>query len=137
MAIASPIIRADSSRYRSLPANGPNVLTYATNRELKNKLDRPLLLAARGGTDADTRGVLHIPKLLHSGGGDDAPNALPNLLAYLRDQGMMRVRVENRLVSADDPACTITPCCSCTAAAVFASRPRSGSRLPLTCSAVE
>ena len=83
---------------------GANVLTYATNRELKNKLDKPLLLAARGGTDADTRGVLHIPKLLHSGGGDDAPNALPNLLAYLRDQGMMRVSVENRLVSAEDPA---------------------------------
>lgn len=83
---------------------GANVLTYATNRELKNKLDKPLLLAGRGGPDTAMRGVLHIPKLLHSGGGDDAPNALPNLLAFLGEQGVMRISVENRLIAPEDPA---------------------------------
>jgi len=83
---------------------GANVLTYATNRELKNKLDKPLLLPERGGQEMAGRGVLHIPKLLHSGGGDDAPNAVPNLLTYLAHQGLMRVSVENRLLSAEDPS---------------------------------
>ena len=44
-----------------------------------------------------TRGTLHIPKLLHSGGGDDAPNALPNLLAYLESQNLLNGFVNDTL----------------------------------------
>ena len=82
---------------------GENVVTYATNRELKNKLDRPLVANHRG-TDETSRGVLNVAKVLHNGGGDDAPNALPNMLGFLRSQAQMRVGVENRLITASDPA---------------------------------
>jgi hypothetical protein len=82
---------------------GENLLTYATNRELKNKLDRPQILRNRAATDLPERSVLYVPKLMHAGGGNDAPNALPNLLAFLSDQLELRVGIENRLVLASDP----------------------------------
>lgn len=82
---------------------GENVVTYATNRELKNKLDRPQLTPDRDAGELATRGVLRVPKLRHSGGGDDAPNALPRLLSSVSSQGIMRVDIENRLIGADDP----------------------------------
>jgi hypothetical protein len=82
---------------------GQNVVAYATNRELRSRLDQPLL-APRTAVAQPARGVLHVPKLLHSGGGDDAPNALPNLLQFLGHEARMRVNVENRTLSAEDPA---------------------------------
>jgi hypothetical protein len=42
--------------------------------------------------------------LLHSGGSDDAPNALPNMLTFFRSVGQLRVAVENRLVAPTDAA---------------------------------
>jgi hypothetical protein len=78
---------------------GENIVTYATGRELKNKLDRPQVATNRP-TDLPERSVLRIPKLIHSGGGDDAPNALPNILNFARSQAQMRIGVENRLISA-------------------------------------
>jgi len=82
---------------------GENVITYATNRELKNKLDRPQM-SSQGAADEPTRGVLYVAKLMHNGGGDDAPNALPNMLGFLRSHAQMRVGVENRLITVSDPA---------------------------------
>src|SRR5438874_953468 len=57
---------------------GSNVLAYATSRELKEKLDRPLLAATnpRGGPRPDS---IIIPTL-NLGGRDEAPNALNQLL---------------------------------------------------------
>jgi hypothetical protein len=81
---------------------GANVLTYATNRELRNKLDRQQFLANNPASDVLDRGTLHIPKLLHGGGSDDAANALPHMLQALRAHGQLRVAVENRLISATD-----------------------------------
>lgn len=80
-------------------AIGKNVITYATSRELKNKLDRPQISVARP-TDTIERSVLYVPKLVHDGGSDDAPNALPNLLNFVRQQAELRVDVANRLVRA-------------------------------------
>ncbi len=82
---------------------GQNVITYATNRELKNKLERPTL-AANQALQQPTRGVLYIPKLVYDGGGDDAPNSLPNLLNFVAATAQMRVGIENRLIAATDPA---------------------------------
>ena len=79
---------------------GENVVTYATSRELKNKLDRPQVAMNRPSESLE-RGVLYVPKLIHDGGSDDAPNALPNLLNFVRAQAELRVSVENRLISAD------------------------------------
>ena len=81
---------------------GVNVLTYATNRELKEKLDRPQIVT---GEDADrrSRDALSIPKLAHGGGADDASAAWPNILQVFEDQLELRVDTKNFLISADDP----------------------------------
>jgi hypothetical protein len=81
---------------------GANVLTYATNRELRNKLDQQSLALNNAPGEALERGTLQVPKLQHAGGSDEAPNALPNMLAFVRQQAQMRVIVGNRLVSATD-----------------------------------
>lgn len=78
---------------------GENVVTYATSRALKNKLDRPNMSVNRP-TDTLDRSVLYVPKLTHDGGSDDAPNALPNMLNFVRSQAQLRIGIENRLVSA-------------------------------------
>ena len=53
---------------------GQNVVAYATNRVLKEKLDRPSIAIEDTGVAPESRGVLVIPKLQHGGGSDDAPN---------------------------------------------------------------
>src|SRR5207247_5451033 len=65
---------------------GGNVLAYATSRELKEKLDRPELIVSNPG-GRSPRGALVVPKLSHSGGGDDAPAALNNLRTGVGRQG--------------------------------------------------
>lgn len=84
-------------------AIGANVLAYATNRQLKDKLQRPQL-STQGDPNANlTRGVLVIPKLLHGGGADEAANTLPRLLGVLRSEVGLRVSTTPLLVSPDDP----------------------------------
>ncbi|MBC8351972.1 MAG: DUF4159 domain-containing protein [Planctomycetes bacterium] len=80
-------------------AIGKNVVTYATSRELKNKLDRPQVAINRA-TETQERSVLYVPKLRHDGGSDDAPNALPNMLNFVQSHAQLRIDVANRLVSA-------------------------------------
>jgi len=80
-------------------AIGENVVTYATSRELKNKLDRPKVAISRA-SETSQRSVLYVPKLRHDGGSDDAPNALPNMLNFVQTHAQLRVDVANRLVSA-------------------------------------
>lgn len=73
---------------------GENVLTYATNRELKEKLNRPQITLANNDVNNDARGALAIAKLSHSGGADDAPHALANLLMVAEQQLDLRVNLE-------------------------------------------
>lgn len=82
---------------------GGNVLAYATNRQLKEKLDKPQL--AVGNLNSKTpRGSLTIPKLSHGGGADDAPNALLNLLTVMDKQFQMKVDYERRPpIAANEP----------------------------------
>jgi hypothetical protein len=81
---------------------GGNVLAYATSRELKEKLDRPQVVISNPG-GRSPRGALVVPKLSHSGGSDDAPAALNNLLTIMERQLQMRVDYEKRLVAPADP----------------------------------
>ena len=81
---------------------GSNVVTYATNRELKDKLDRPRISTA-SSIDPLARGTLKIPKLSHGGGSDDAPNALANLLLAVSEQTQLPTRSESELIPAGDP----------------------------------
>lgn len=86
----------------SLVKIGANVVTYATNRELKDKLDRPRISTA-SSIDPLARGTLKIPKLSHGGGSDDAPNALANLLQAVSEQTQLPARSESELIPAGDP----------------------------------
>lgn len=83
---------------------GLNVVAYATNRVLKEKLDAPTLAAGDSGLPATARGVLLIPKLSHSGGSDDAPNAVANLLNFVAEKIEMRISYESRVLNAKDPS---------------------------------
>lgn len=80
---------------------GGNILAYATNRELKEKLDRPQLVLSQAGRSAP-RGALVVAKLSHGGGADDAPAALHNLLAVMEQQLQFRVDSQKRLVAPGD-----------------------------------
>lgn len=82
---------------------GGNVLAYATNRQLKEKLEKPQI--ALGNLDGKTpRGALTLPKLAHTGGADDAPNALQNLLTVMDKQLEMKVDYERRRpIAANEP----------------------------------
>lgn len=82
---------------------GGNVLAYATNRELKDKLEKPQVsvLVNKGRVP---RGALVIRKLNHGGGADDAPNALGNLLAVFDKQLAMKVDYDRQPpIAANDP----------------------------------
>ena len=80
---------------------GINVLAYATNRQLRDKLDVPTPAVEAPEAKSD-RGTLYVVKLEHSGGGDEAPNALPNLLRAARSNLGLRVHSKQRLISIAD-----------------------------------
>ncbi len=83
-------------------AIGANVLAYATNRQLKDKLDRPRVSGDPAAEQTD-RSVLVIPKLAHGGGSNDAAAALSNLLKVISTQVGLRLSSEQQLLSAGDP----------------------------------
>ena len=90
----SPAVQAEIEACLQI---GQNIVAYATNRELRSKFDRPSIIGNAAAQQLD-RAFLSVPKLLYRGGGDDAPNALPNLLNIVAQRGQIRVRVENRLI---------------------------------------
>ena len=79
-----------------------NVIAYATNRELKRKLDKPRYSFQESELDQPLRGTLFVPKLSHGGGSNDAPNSLSNLLGVMRIQLEMRVSARRQLIQATD-----------------------------------
>ena len=81
---------------------GENVVAYATNRQLKAKLDaRPLRIADEEDAGS-TRGTLVVPKILHTGGSDDAPHSLSHLLREVRSQTKVRLSTTHPLLPATD-----------------------------------
>ncbi|MDA7950605.1 MAG: DUF4159 domain-containing protein [Pirellulaceae bacterium] len=83
---------------------GANVLAYATNRELSDKLDLPTLAALEKLDPELSRGVLQLAKLQHNGGSNDAPNALLNLLQAFNQELEVRVSPKTPLVVANHPS---------------------------------
>lgn len=63
---------------------GVNVLTYATNRELRDRLNRPKALG--GLVDDVSPDQIEVAKIMHPGGADDAAVALQNLLRTARTE---------------------------------------------------
>jgi hypothetical protein len=83
---------------------GQNIVAYATNRVLKEKLDRPSVAVTETGVSPQSRNVFVIPKLQHGGGSDDAPNALSNLLRYLYQEVELRALAERAVLPATSDA---------------------------------
>lgn len=83
-------------------AIGANVLAYATGRELRDKLDMPLAMPSDTEESTFERATLQIGKLEHTGGSDEAPAALVNLLRIVHEQLDFPVRIERQLVNASD-----------------------------------
>lgn len=84
-------------------AIGINVLAYATNRELKYKFEHFATAAAEAPQDNFDRGKLYVAKLLHPGGCNAAPGALPNLLRTASEKLELRVSTLPRELNITDP----------------------------------
>ena len=95
-----PKARAQIDASRSI---GINVLAYATNRELKYKLEEvPPSLAGNEPRDTFERAKLYIAKLRHNGGWNVAPAALGQILRTVSREAGLRVSTDQRPVALTD-----------------------------------
>lgn len=78
---------------------GVNVLSYATGKELKQKLDTVTILEEVQSEAPTDRGVFLLPTLRHNAGADDAPNAISNLIEWLDKENPFQLSSEKRLIS--------------------------------------
>ncbi len=78
---------------------GVNIAAYVTGRKLRDKLDTPQVDMGDSVLTLKER-VLVIPKLLHAGGSDEAPNAWRNILREARESGL-RIKVDHDLITAN------------------------------------
>ncbi len=85
-------------------AIGVNVLTYATNREPKEKDPFIRTIDARRTGDENDRGTIYVAKLLHPGACNAAPGALVNLLRAAREEFGIRISTDERQLAISDPA---------------------------------
>lgn len=85
---------------------GVNVVAYATNRELRDKLQRPEALA--GLDESDARGGLRIGRIKHTGGWDTAARAVRHLQDALEKVGVESYP-ETPNLAANDPALFTCP----------------------------
>ena len=85
-------------------AIGVNVLTYATNREPKEKDPFVHPIDTRRDGDESKRGTIYIAKLLHPGRCNAAPGALINLLRAAEEELDIRISTEDRQLLISDPA---------------------------------
>ena len=77
---------------------GINVATYATGRELKQKLESIDVIVESTKSFENPRGVLQLPRLLHSGGAEDTPRAISHLMDLLIREVPSRVSNDSPLL---------------------------------------
>jgi len=87
----------------AVSAIGANVMAYATNRELKYKFENFTTPGGNAPKDDFDRGKLYVAKLLHPGGCNTAPGAVPNLLRVAGEKLQLRVDSEPREIALTDP----------------------------------
>lgn len=75
---------------------GVNVVSYATGRQLRDKLDLPKLVDDQDQQLLGER-VLVLPKLEHNGGSDEAPNAWRTVLMEARQAGL-RINMNKKMI---------------------------------------
>lgn len=77
---------------------GINVVSYATGRELKQKLDTVTVLEEVRNQLPTDRGLFILPKLQHNAGADDAARAIPNLMQWLDKESPFQISGERRMI---------------------------------------
>jgi hypothetical protein len=96
----SPKVQSQIEAARSL---GANMLAYATNREVKYKLDLAHEVNGDEVIDPFQRLKLYIGKVQHSGSWNAAPGALMNLLRVVARETGMRINTDQREVALTSP----------------------------------
>ncbi len=79
---------------------GQNIIAYATGRELKDKLEKRLLLDSGPSIKSD-RGTVRLAMLGLDAGGEEARRALPNAAAILRKRSLLRISTTTEAVAFD------------------------------------
>ncbi len=92
----APTVDADIQNAVKL---GVNVAAYATGRELKDKLDAVQIIQPQKNRQPLERGSLAIGKIMHSGGADDTPKAVSNLLEIYHKETQAIVESKTPMVS--------------------------------------
>ncbi|MBX3438357.1 MAG: DUF4159 domain-containing protein [Planctomycetaceae bacterium] len=69
---------------------GTNIVAYATNREVHDKLDGPEALLAESPSDESSRGTIRLARIRHTGGWDTARNSARHLLDALEKKVGLR-----------------------------------------------
>lgn len=82
-------------------AIGANVLAYATNRQLRDKLDRVNVPNQQTNLPS-IPDALRVAQLRHSGGSHEAAAAVGNLMIKLRDYAEVAVRLDAPVLDATD-----------------------------------
>ncbi len=90
-------------------ATGANVVAYATNRVLRDKLEMVPVPNDDSLAEAMARGSLQIAKLQHHGGSDDAPRAITNALRAFGSQLNVRVNTRRTVISPLDKSLSDFP----------------------------
>ncbi len=80
---------------------GINVLSYATGRELKQRLDTVTVLEDIQNHLPTDRGLFVLPKLQHNAGANDAARAIPNLVQWLNKESPFQIGGEQRMIDID------------------------------------
>ncbi|HVX11827.1 MAG TPA: DUF4159 domain-containing protein [Pirellulales bacterium] len=96
----SPTVQSQIDAARSL---GANILAYATNREVRYKLDMAHEIATEQVIDPFERAKLYVAKVKHGGSWNAAPGALMNLLQVVSRETGLRVSTDQREVGLADP----------------------------------
>jgi hypothetical protein len=78
---------------------GVNVATYATGRELKDKLDAVEIVRTTKDPQSLVRGVLRLPRLMHGGGAEETPRAIPNLMEVYKQEISSQALSESPLLA--------------------------------------
>ena len=78
---------------------GVNVMSYATGKELKEKLETVTILEEVANTAPTDRGVFILPILRHNAGYDDASRSVPNLIQWLGSSNPFQMSSEKRIIS--------------------------------------
>ncbi len=88
---------------------GVNVATYATGRELKEKLDRIEVVRTSQESRPFVRSMIRLPRLLHSGGAEDTPRAIPSLMEVFRRERSSLAATESPLIAAEPKSLEESP----------------------------